>query len=586
MPEGKKKPAPAKKKPDAKPKPPAQAAPAETPPSFLKPRPVIQRRDEKEDMFLAQASFNIDVLGAKGGIIFELRPSVSLFQFIRAEPAGTTQELRTHAPLFRFEVEDRSGLFADQSQYDDIEIERRKRHILKDIGITDEKDRLFTNSFRAARAIEDGINSALLPLNEANVSNATRQELAKKIIGRFAEALIGKHGDRSFLRARSYKGFIARIDEEAAAALSLVRAADYGGVKVSVHLQNSMIDAAELKSTGKKKTAAYKAAIRKIRGTSDALLNKPDEFIEQLALFEEEISYKVANSLLHQARGTAVSLVLKIMEIRQQAQAFARAHGVDPASQKPVDLFRMGFEIACYFPAGLNQKRFTIVANDVLKALGRPFQGVEGTRERLRAEADLFHFAALEYVQKPTKENRDHVLVHSFSMKASTKGKGKGRVRYWAFDNFSDEFLLPARHQFNQITTAFIPYVYENFTGRHNSREKAGEIIKFMTAAHALLMKEERRRAAAGELITGEIKVSVRFDRNYWPKFESKAENDRAKRIMKNAFALGGMTATYEGRGYTMELKAPFTLENFPQQIGSPPPELPPELPPGGESSK
>ena len=184
MSEGKKKPAPAKKKPDAKPKPPAQAAPAETPPSFLKPRPVIQRRDEKEDMFLAQASFNIDVLGAKSGIIFELRPSVSLFQFIRAEPAGTTQELRTHAPLFRFEVEDRSGLFADQSQYDDIEIERRKRHILKDIGITDEKDRLFTNSFRAARAIEDGINSALLPLNEANVSNATRQELAKKIIGR------------------------------------------------------------------------------------------------------------------------------------------------------------------------------------------------------------------------------------------------------------------------------------------------------------------------------------------------------------------------------------------------------------------
>ena len=42
--------------------------------------------------------------------------------------------------------------------------------------------------------------------------------------------------------------------------------------------------------------------------------------------------------------------------------------------------------------------------------------------------------------------------------------------------------------------------------GYSNSREKAGEIIKFMTAAHALLMKEERRRAAAGELITGEIK--------------------------------------------------------------------------------
>lgn len=560
----------------------ASPAPEAAPP---KPRPVIQRRDEKEDVFFAQASFNLGMRdSSETGITYELKTAVSLFRFVRESPAGTiSQTLKAQPVLARFLVEDRSGTFKDQTQYDSEEIDGKRRDILQSLGLADETDSVFRNSYRAARAIEEGINGALLHLNEANVSNARRSVLAKRIMKRFAEALISYHGGKIFLRARGYKGVLKRIEAEQQGALEMIRAADFGGVKVSVPLQNSMIDAAELSSTHPEKTAAYKSAIRKVRDTHEGLTDKADSCIIQLKLFEEEITYKVANSLLHQARGNAIALVLKIMEIRQQAQAFARARGIDQTSTRAVDMYTLGFEYVCYFPAGLNQKRFTIAANDVLRALELPYSGKEGTRERRRAEADLFHFAALEYVQEPTKSNKDRVLVHSFSMKASTKGERTNAVRFWAFDNFSDEFLIPARHQYSRLEVGFLAYVYKHFTG---SREKAGGIIKFMTAAHAKLMKEERRRAAAGEPVTGKIEVKVRFDENHWPNFRTKEENSEAKRIMKEAFAQANMIATYEERAFSMTLAGFFTMEGAPQQVESAPAPAPGSIPQGGRKVK
>ena len=107
-----------------------------------------------------------------------------------------------------------------------------------------------------------------------------------------------------------------------------------------------------------------------------------------------------------------------------------------------------------------------------------------------------------------------------------------------------------------------------------------------MTAAHAKLMKEERRRAAAGEPVTGKIEVKVRFDENRWPNFRTKEENSEAKRIMKEAFAQANMIATYEERAFSMTLAGFFTMEGAPQQVESTPAPGPASIPQGRQKVK
>lgn len=544
------------------------AAAQPSPDTAKKPRPVIQKRSEKELHYLVQAAYQF--LGSVPNksdkfmsLAIKPRITFAIYEF-EAGADGVPGHVTRVYDVPKLTVADPSGIcenipIPEYGLSQGNVTPAQAARLLKALGLH--------NSYKAALDITDYLNVAMNQLNAANISNEKRMNLALTIMETMVNNVTSRRGDKVYLRARSYNSFIKRLESELKDAEQLIKSASYGGVNISLSLQNSLIDAADLANTragARSKTTAFKKVIQSVKEQSQELATKTDAEITQLKLFNEEVKDRVATSLLHQAKGNAVALVLKIMEIRQHARLFAREHGIDPASEKPVNMLDLGYPVACFFPSGLRSNRFTIVANDVLKALRRPYQGMEGTRERAQAENDLFHFAGLEY-EETTKGNKSRALIHSFNMTARTQGSGKGRVRYWIFENLSDDLLIPKGVTFGTLETEFMAFIYSNFTG---SRDKAGELIKFMTTASARLHKEIRRQEAAGNQFFEDVEIKIRLDENYYPQFRTKEENDEAKQIVKTAFAQCGMIATFaEGRGYNMTLKATVTFEGNPQII-------------------
>lgn len=541
-----------------------ETAPAPTPRTSLK--SSIQRRSSREKAFFVQAtiSFSLEQTNPNTPVI---RPVISLHEYYK-DSAYDDHAIHSFSEVY---ISDPSGNYKDASELDYIDVgDGEKIFIFQNFESMLSPE--FIHSFRAAREIESALNGVIIQINDTNMSNAQRLETAKQVCEHVLNNVISKRGDKYFLRARSREGFKKRLETEIKTAMQTVKNADYGAVNISVELQNDLIDAANLSITrqaDREKTPTY----RRIK--SDIMKSRQGD-TQQLLLFQERIDEIVTNSLLDRAGGDGIALVWAVLRMRQEARQYAKAHGVDYNSTDPVDMAVFGLPEYGVFPDGLRGDRYTIEANDVLKRLKLPYQGMSGTRERARARQALDDFAALQYVQRWEKSGaRWHSFAFAYTMVRNRE--------YWTFSNFTKDFLLPQDIKFSKAEVEYIPYVYEHFT---QSREAADGIIKFMTVAAMRLHQEERRRIAAykgassakNPLITPhteEIAIDVNLNDNHWPQFRTKEDNEAAKEVMKAAFAECGIQATGgEGRKRSITISAKITIEA----------SAPPLLPQGPES--
>lgn len=413
------------------------------------------------------------------------------------------------------------------------------------------------NSIKAATEIERALNRVYGVLNSAEIAPAERRKLAIEIFNRTLNAVTYTHGNRHGIRQKKAESFFKALEAERKKSLAKIAEAAHG-TKIPVSLQTGMLDGAEAELTPRKKledTSVYKKVIQ-LAKTKAPAGTEEQEF--QLLIFEELDRAK--QGLFHQATGNQIADIVYLLAIRQKAYHFAKTMGVSEKACEPVDMRKNGFNVKFFFPKGLKNNAFSIAANDLLKAMGRPYEGQEGKRERKNLIREMEEAATLTY-----RDRAGRAASTGFIFAPAMKK----RTLYLTFNRIDAEFFIPEGVQFNVFREDAIAYVYDHWKG---TREKAGDIIKCLTALNFKLHKENRRISVKQKNerapLPAAIEVEATLSELYWPRFRTKEENEAARGVLLDALNQIGISAEIirdkNGAATAIKISAPFEFFNPP----------------------